>query len=784
MLPAATHASTHAGIRSRGWCGPLLRLLAACVLGGLCCASAQADQSTDQIALAAGGRFDLLEQQLEAQLAKGPLDTRDRHALCWAYSKTKRYTRLMACLDQLALSLQKGSRRTRLFQLDDATPSMGLMRAEALLELGQYANAIKEASRNLAWLKQDGSDDLDMLVNTEAILSMAYTLSGERDRGAQMAQTIAQANIGVLSPYAGARALALARARMALGDYHGVIEALNADKTFAINVFLDRLFSGGFLTGVNNWVWVELPRAFMMNKALLETGHADEAKAGFDRLLAIKQVRENGEIYWLLLNDRGLIAEQEQDRQAALGFYRQAIDVVEEQRASINTEAGKIGFVGDKQALYARTIALALELKQSALAFDYMERAKSRALVDLLAAQSVQAATPGKSLLALEHYRQAAENASAQLPLNMGSGSENRSAMSGVVQHLKQHEPELASLVTVNSLSLAAVRSHLAADEVLIEYFLYGKNGVMLAISGDNLQVASIDSTQLERDVRAFRSLIEARKPAALAASQALYASLIKPVDKLIKGKNLVIVPHGTLHYLPFAALHDGSQYLIAAHGLRYLPSASVQKYLRAPTSAPPDNMLAFGNPDLGKPEYDLPSAGEEAKAVAHMLPHNKLLTRREASETAFKLLAGNYRFLHMATHGEFNGDAPLQSRLVLAPDGQNDGSLNVSEIYDLHLQADLVTLSACETGLSKTMNGDDVIGMTRGFLYAGASNVIASLWAVDDEATAALMTQFYKHIQAGLSKKEALRKAQQSLQSRYAEPFFWAAFYLTGQGK
>lgn len=750
---------------------------------------AWADQSTNQIALAATGRFDQLEKQLEAQLALAPLDTRDRHALCWTYSKTKRYTKLMACLDELELTLKKGSKRTRLFALDDATPSLGIMRAEALLELGQYTASVAEAKRNLEWLKKDASDDLDMVVNTMAVLSMALTLSGDKDSGFQIAQQLAQTRIGILSPYAGAKAMALARARMALGDYAGVIDALNADKTFTVNVFLDRLVTGGFFTGINNWVWVELPRAFMLNKALMETGRIDEAKAGYDRLLGIRQTQENGEIYWLILNDRGYIADLENERNAALAYYRQAIDVVEEQRASINTETGKIGFVGDKQVLYSRAISDALELKQTTLAYEYMERAKSRALVDLLAGKNVRLGVKSSSKgaeIALASYQQASENARAQLPLDMASisVSEGRSAVKVSAQELKKTDPELASLVTVSALPLTEVRTYLQPDEVLVEYYMYRKQLFILAISADSFISTVIDASNLEQEIRSFRSSIESQKSEALNSAQALYTKLLKPIEKVIAGRNLFIVPHGILHYLPFAALHDGQNYLLTKHSVRYLPSASVQKYIRPQRGTALDNMLIFGNPDLDRPELDLPSAEEEAKMIAQMVPQSKIFTRLAASETAFKQFAGNYRYLHLATHGQFNSESPLQSRVILAADKNNDGYLTVGEIYGLRLNAELVTLSACETGLAKSMNGDDVIGMTRGFLYAGSSNIIASLWEVDDAATSELMKQFYRNIKAGQSKKEALRNAQQSLWPKFPHPVFWAAFFLTGQGQ
>lgn len=120
-----------------------------------------------------------------------------------------------------------------------------------------------------------------------------------------------------------------------------------------------------------------------------------------------------------------------------------------------------------------------------------------------------------------------------------------------------------------------------------------------------------------------------------------------------------MIVPHGSLHYLPFAALHDGTNYLAASLNMRYLPSASVHQYLRRHASTGVAQMLVLGNPDLGNPQLDLPGAEVEAKMIARLVPDSKIVTRLAASETVFKQIAGNYRYLHVAAHGEFVGDTP-----------------------------------------------------------------------------------------------------------------------------
>jgi CHAT domain-containing protein len=262
-----------------------------------------------------------------------------------------------------------------------------------------------------------------------------------------------------------------------------------------------------------------------------------------------------------------------------------------------------------------------------------------------------------------------------------------------------------------------------------------------------------------------------------------LYELLLGPVRPLVTGKNLLVVPHGVLHYLPFAALYDGSDYLMQSTLIRFLPSASTIRFLRTPSGTQKDPVFVLANPDLQDPAMDLPFAETEGKFIAQNIPASEIFARAQASEEIFKSRAPAFRMLHVASHGEFNGADALQSRLLLAKSGTDDGSLTVGDLYNMRLDADLVTLSACETGLGKVQTGDDVLGLTRGFLFAGSSNIVASQWKVDDQATGVLMQHFYANLSQGKPKREALREAQRETRKTFAHPFYWAAFYLTGLG-
>jgi CHAT domain-containing protein len=290
-----------------------------------------------------------------------------------------------------------------------------------------------------------------------------------------------------------------------------------------------------------------------------------------------------------------------------------------------------------------------------------------------------------------------------------------------------------------------------------------------------------LNGVGLAADIAEFRKALEDPKSDRYrASSNKLHDRLISPVTSFMTGKQVLIVPHGVLHYLPFAALCSAKDCLIDRSSLRLLPSASVLPFLKDRKKQEGGALLALGNPDLGDPKYDLRFAQDEAVAIAKKFPQSKLLVRKQASKAAFKSLAPQYAYLHFATHGKFDPDAPLKSGLLLASEGQQDGFLSLDELYSLRLNADLVTLSACETGLGKVQNGDDVVGLTRGFLYAGSNSIVASLWEVDDLATSKLMTEFYGNLKKG-DKQEALRQAQLATRQSYPHPFYWAAFQLTG---
>ena len=184
-----------------------------------------------------------------------------------------------------------------------------------------------------------------------------------------------------------------------------------------------------------------------------------------------------------------------------------------------------------------------------------------------------------------------------------------------------------------------------------------------------------------------------------------------------------------------------------------------------------------------------LPNAVGEVRSIGKMFPDtSRVVIGKAATETLFKRVAENYDYLHLATHSSLNRNAPILSALEFEPDRENDGRLELYEIVGMRLHARLVTLSACETALgngyfSEIPAGDEFVGMTQAFLGAGGHNILASLWAVNDESTKDLMGRFYRYL-SERGGARALSRAQQELRRsdpRYRHPYYWAAFVMVG---
>ena len=724
-------------------------------------------------------------------------NTRNLAPLCYVYFKLRRYDKLFACAENLQARILAGDHihgQETLFAIlvearVDITPLPHLMRAGAYLDLGDPARSLEEGRLGLAKVKE-GDEHGGTFSATQfrlellTVMGLAAVQVGQRDEAERLLEKLSETRISFLKYQirANLKDLGLAQLNVALGHYEKALQFLEREHAAFIRVFVDlSAFGGSFAT------LYALPKGLMIGKSYLELGRIAEARDALDSVILHKRAPEQGNIYWIALYERGRVAEREGKPGDAIDYYRRAIEVIERQRASLATEATKIGFVGNKQQVYGRLVALLVAAGRVAEAFETVERSKARALVDMLAEKmdfSVRGADPEKARRILAELHRADTETRAMVATGQTPMDGHIRSIRAVQAEIQSADPELASLVTVSAVALDEIRARIPADEALVEYYRDGDELFAFVVTAKDLKAVRLDGRNLEAEVRDFRAaLMDVKSPAHLDLSKRLYKRLIAPIEGLLDKPNLLIVAHGALHYLPFNALHDGNRYLIERYRLRLLPAASMLQYLRATKPEKPGGMLAFGNPDLGDPRLDLRHAEAEAVAVSGTIPKSRALVRGKATETALKHFGQGFAYIHIASHGEFDPDQPLKSALRLAKDAENDGSLTIGELYSLKLDADLVTLSACETGLGKIANGDDVVGLTRGFLYAGSRSIVASLWKVADLATAHLMIRFYAHLAQG-DRREALRAAQLETRGKYPHPFYWAAFQLTGNAR
>ena len=389
---------------------------------------------------------------------------------------------------------------------------------------------------------------------------------------------------------------------------------------------------------------------------------------------------------------------------------------------------------------------------------------------------------------------------------------------------LAKDYPRYASFKNQKPCSLAEARRLLARDEVALVYVLGAGSSYVLLMESAGAPGRGLSLVRLppeEEILRKAETLTEpetALHPARVRALGAeLHDMLLGPVSKSIAGKNLVIVPAGSLGLLPFEMLVEPNvktgddAYLVETHRIRYAPSFSVLHLVRAwskTRTAPAQALLAVGDPIYSpgdervgrganvraQDETSLPRllhSGTEVAAVGKVFgaSQDHIWTGSEAAEARLKKASAqgalaHVRYLHFATHGTLGRREGQQPSLVLnqvAPEPE-DGFLRLDEITHLELNADLVVLSACQTGHGRMHQGEGVSGLARAFLYAGSKGVVCSLWSVDDRETANLMVDFYEHLKKGRSAPEALQQAQRAMiQSRKA-PFHWAPFILIGE--
>jgi len=573
-------------------------------------------------------------------------------------------------------------------------------------------------------------------------------------------------------------------------------------------------------------------------RALAAQGQTEEARQAYEA--SRKESESLGDIgaQAVTLAEQGRLEHLAGDLPVARKRLEAALELMEDFRSEVGGDSLRAQHFATVRATYERYVDVLMQLHRAdptagldARAFEFAEQSRARGLLDVLAHARVDTREGDPRLLEQELRLRQELNAKAALRLTLADDEASRArsaALEKEIEALTTDHRIVEALLTKGSsyeslkepsLAVSQVRELLDPQTVLLEYLLGEPRSYLWVVSSASLKAYELPGRQAIAD-RA-RSLHEHLKnPAERDVAgqrndlQLLSQEVLGPALGEIAGRRLIVVPDGALQYVPFAALPVPSKggatvFLVEEHEIGFLPSATVLKEIRRVEAGRPQRPISIAV--VADPAYS--GTRTEPRRILKELSRGPGLndlpwTRQEAEdikavaqgrETLFigpdatrELVTSGrlepFRALHFATHGILDSEHPEQSGLVLsqmdAKGNPIDGFLSLQDLYELRLQADLVVLSGCDTGLGRELRGEGLIGLTHGFLHAGASQVVASLWQVRDRASAELMQRFYSSmLRDGLRPAAALRAAQIGMlgQRTRRDPYFWAAFVAQG---
>jgi CHAT domain-containing protein len=514
--------------------------------------------------------------------------------------------------------------------------------------------------------------------------------------------------------------------------------------------------------------------------------------------------------------------------------FQAAIKALESQRMNLGGARESQWLYGSSLGdLYFEAAANQIARGRPQEAWQLVERGRARGFQDLLAQRDLRFAGELPTELYAERRRLASEYDRVQAELSdwtpkqglgemealQGRLRDLRLEQAEIEERVRRSSPRIKALESPTPLDLTAARSALDPGTVLLTYSIGETRSLLFVIEAEgapgpglSFYPLVIGTAELKEEVEAFRSLLgqpETLLSALKDRGRHLYELLVRPAEPVLaRADRWLILPDGPLHSLPFAALLSGDRYLAESKPIHIAASAAVYKEIKARRSKEPSaatELLAAGDPFYTETDADpqlqgalrrgvklvpLPATRGEVGAISGLYPNARILLGRDATEETIKSLAPQARRLHFACHGLLDERFPLNSALVFSipehpEEGRDNGLLQAWEIFEeLRLNADLVTLSACDSGLGKEMGGEGLVGLVRAFQFAGARSVLASLWSISDVSTARFMKRFYGYLRSGKSKDEALRAAQTDQirgRSGSPHPFHWAAFELFG---
>lgn len=497
----------------------------------------------------------------------------------------------------------------------------------------------------------------------------------------------------------------------------------------------------------------------------------------------------------LAINSLGLLALDKGDQRTAEFEFLEAVDLTESMRDPIAAEEFRMAYLSDKLTPYENLVRIYIEEGNFEKAFLMNERSRARTLAEAIRRRSSEEEGGDPKLLK--------RKLELREELNWYYSRFNRAeGVEGVELRTKAHETEreLAEVSrridstrsregsgVVEEFSVESVSKMLGSETALVEYMEIDGDVSAFTLTGEGIEftsgIGSVEDVRAALDglrfqfgtmrygggkLASFAGQMRARADAHL---RDLHGMLIGPVAEIIGERDLVVVPAGVLNYVPFAGLFDGESYEAEKRTVAYSPGASVWRELGSQQSSPGLNPLFIGYAD-----ENIPNVEQEIETLSAMFDDSVRLTGEQATFGNYGARAADHDLLHLACHGRFRPDNPMFSSLHLA-----DGYITVRDICAQNLHAGLVTLSACETGLTSVYPGNEILGLARGFLTAGVLNLVLSLWTVSDEATVELMTGFYAGLKRGATPAASLRSIQNSMIEEGRHPYFWAPFVVIG---
>ena len=477
------------------------------------------------------------------------------------------------------------------------------------------------------------------------------------------------------------------------------------------------------------------------------------------------------------------ILHHQQKQQEAIIQGERAVDLLEAVRKTLILESERIAFLKSRDRLYSFMVDSLMQLQRTTEALQYAERSRARAFVDLLAEKKIVFADKERQQFYedVEDFHATMSSLLVQGELNQSQRGfiESKSRKLGVRAAQQQSMRDILIYSSIAMPQVNRVAESLPDDTRILCYFIseesvYGWLVEKKKITGCELPLSPTRLIELSMKIQQNN-----QKNPDLQVYEELGRLLLDPLLRSNSGK-VLIIPHGVMHVLPFVAFNYKQQMLLHSHHVAYCPSLTTWLLLQEHKASDCRSLLAMGISQYPPPISPLPGVEKELIQISQFYPQKLVLLNDQASQAALFKSASQYSVIHLACHGVFEPDLPLESALLIP--GSQGTRLTVSDIFSLKLNRPIIVLSACDTAKSRVTHGDEILGLVRSFFLAGGNRVVAGLWAVDDVSTKDLMVEFHRNLKSQ-GPSNALRMAQLKLASNEStrHPHFWAPFCVYG---